>query len=131
MPGASTAEQSIARQITSSVNAARTVQIAVLALDEHVEQKALPSPDLIKIDIEGLEFRALRGMQRVLAKYSPDLYIEMHGATVKEKLENAEAVIGFLDAHEYKIYDVENKRYFTPANLGEHRPSHLYCTRPR
>jgi FkbM family methyltransferase len=129
MPGAGTAEQAIARQITSSVDGARTVEITVLPLDDHVETKALPPPDVIKIDIEGLEFPALRGMVSVLAKYSPDLYIEMHGATVKEKLENAQAVVGFLDAHAYKIFDVENKRYLTPANLGEHRPSHLYCTR--
>jgi FkbM family methyltransferase len=129
MPGAGTADESIAQQISSSVDAARTVEITVLPLDEHVERKALPAPELIKIDIEGLEFQALQGMERVLSRYSPALYIEMHGATVKEKLANAQAVVGFLDAHGYGLFDVENKRHLTPQNLGSHRPSHLYCTR--
>jgi len=129
MPGAGTAEEAIARQISSSVETARSLQIPVLPLDEHLERKALPLPDLIKIDIEGLEFAALRGMEKILTTYSPALYIEMHGATAKEKMENAQAVIGFLEAHKYKVYDVENMRYFTRADLDEHRPSHLYCTR--
>ena len=129
MPGAGTAEQAIARQINLSVHAAENVQITVLPLDEHVPTKRLPPPDLIKIDIEGLEFAALRGMEIVLAQYATALYIEMHGATAKEKLENAQAVVRFLEAHGYKIFDVENKKYLTPGNLGEHRPSHLYCTR--
>jgi FkbM family methyltransferase len=129
MPGAGTVDESIAQQISSSVDAARTVEITVLPLDEHLHRKELPPPDLIKIDIEGLEFQALQGMEQVLARYSPGLYIEMHGATVTEKLANAQAVVGFLDAHGYGVFDVENKRYLTPANLGGHRPSHLYCTR--
>lgn len=129
MPGAGSAEKAIGQQISGSVNDARTVRIRVLPIDEHIENKGLPAPDLVKIDIEGLELAALQGMERLLAARFPDLYIEMHGATAKEKRENAEGVLGFLSAHDYKVYDVENMRFLTVADLGEHLPSHLYCTR--
>ena len=129
MPGAGSGEAVIAEQIGSTVRTARKLLIPVLTLDEDVEQSAFPAPDLIKIDIEGMELPALKGMAKTLARHSPALFIEMHGATPKEKVENGIAVLGLLESYGYKSYDVEAARYLTAATLGQYRPGHLYCTR--
>ena len=127
MPGAGSGESVIAQQINSSVKTARKVSIPIVSLDDDIALNGLPVPDLIKIDIEGMELLALRGMQRTLIEHRPELFIEMHGATPKEKVENAYAVVHLLEGFGYRIYDVEQQRYLTPSNLGDHRPGHLYC----
>jgi hypothetical protein len=75
-----------------------------------------------------MELQALQGMHRLLTDKRPDLYIEMHGATTQEKIENAQAVTSYLEDHGYKIYDVERREYITRATLGDRRPGHIYCT---
>jgi FkbM family methyltransferase len=128
MPGAGTGENEIARQIGASVKTAQNVRIPTVTLDDDLDLNGLPTPDFIKIDIEGMELPALKGMRRTLSTKRPSLFIEMHGATSKEKVENAHAVIGLLVGFGYRIYDVEGKEYLTLSNLGDRRPSHLYCT---
>jgi FkbM family methyltransferase len=129
MAGAGTGETAIAQQISSSVKSAQKVWVRTVALDEDIGLSGLPIPDFIKIDIEGMEFPALKGMHRTLLERRPDLFIEMHGATAKEKIENSHAVVDLLETCRYRIYDIENREYLTFANLGDRRPSHLYCVR--
>jgi FkbM family methyltransferase len=128
MPGAGSGDAKIAEQISSSIKSFKRLSIPVLPLDDDIAENHLPAPDLIKIDIEGLEFPALCGMRRTLTEHHPELYIEMHGATAKEKTENARAVIGLLDGLGYRFYDVEHDCYLTRSGLGDQRPGHLYCT---
>jgi FkbM family methyltransferase len=129
MPGAGSGDSAIKDQIGGSVKSAQRISIPVARLDDELGQGArLPPPDLVKIDIEGMELQALQGMHGILRDRRPALYIEMHGATTKEKVENAHAVTAFLEELEYKIYDVERGDYITLATLGERRPGHIYCT---
>lgn len=128
MPGAGSGDSAIKNQIGGSVKSAQKISIPVGRLDDEVGQNSLPLPDLVKIDIEGMELQALQGMHRLLIDRRPELYIEMHGATSKEKVENAQAVSAYLEECGYKIYDVEHGDYITRATLGERRPGHIYCT---
>lgn len=128
MPGAGSGEEAIAHQIGSSVRTAQKLSIPVLRLDDDVAQNNFPPPDFIKIDIEGMEFPALKGMRDTVCKHHPALFIEMHGATAAEKVQIARSVVGLLESWEYKSYDVESRRYLSVATLGDLRPGHLYCT---
>ena len=131
MPGAASGNREISRQISASAARATTVPVSVVRLDSEIETLSLPAPDFIKIDIEGTEFDALRGMNRTLASRGPDLFIELHGAEWPDKFANAVSVVGLLEQTGYRIYDVENRRYLTAATLDRHPPSHLYGTRGR
>ena len=130
MPGAGSADAATTAQIASSVRSAKTVRIEVVPLDEDIRRHGLPAPDFIKMDIEGMERFALPGMKETLAKYRPELFIEMHGATVEEKVEIAHSVVGFLESAGYGVHDIESGRDLRVATMGEMRPGHIHC-RPR
>jgi FkbM family methyltransferase len=130
MPGAASADSAIASLISRSVRSAQRLRIGVTRLDDDIDLNKRPAPDVIKMDVEGMEYEALQGMERTLGHGhpAPALYIELHGATVKEKTETAQMVIGLLERRGYKIRDVEHGDYLTRASLGDRRPAHIYCT---
>ncbi|MFN7916018.1 MAG: FkbM family methyltransferase [Vicinamibacterales bacterium] len=47
-------------------------------IDDYVEQAGIPSVAFIKIDIEGMEFDALAGMQQTLARHRPTLSLAVY-----------------------------------------------------
>jgi FkbM family methyltransferase len=75
---------------------AETVPVA--ALDSLLRLQRIPPPDVIKLDVEGTEERALRGARSTLRDHRPGLVMELHGAEV------ALAVVRFLAAAEYRVY---------------------------
>ena len=73
--------------------------VPVLSLDTWLEQVEQPEPNLIKIDIEGAETSALRGMERTLRQAGPALIIELHGTR--------DAVLDLLDSFDYVHRPIE------------------------
>jgi FkbM family methyltransferase len=55
------------------------LEVDVLALDDLVSERGFPPPALVKIDVEGSELDALRGMRGILAEHRPKLVCELHG----------------------------------------------------
>src|SRR5687768_10787970 len=76
MPGGASADPQVAGQIKSSVAAITSVTVPVVALDDDIRASRLPAPDFIKVDIEGMELPALKGMASTLRAHFPELYIE-------------------------------------------------------
>jgi FkbM family methyltransferase len=54
----------------------RTVQFR--SLDSLIAEGAFPAPDVVKVDVEGLEAEALAGMRQLLTTVPPTLAIECH-----------------------------------------------------
>jgi len=52
--------------------------VAVKQLDTAIREYLLPSPHLIKIDVEGAEVDVLTGAADVIASYRPLMFIELH-----------------------------------------------------
>ena len=130
MPGGASADPQVSDQIRSSVAAITSVSVPVVTLDDDIPASQLPPPDFIKIDIEGMELPALKGMAGTLRRHYPELYIEMHGATIAQKDENVQAIVAFLTGIGYgRILHVESGTAITPANATIARRGHLYCQR--
>jgi FkbM family methyltransferase len=56
------------------------IEVRTVALDDLVtDDKQLPPPSVIKMDIEGGEVLALQGAMRVLAEYRPTIFLSSHG----------------------------------------------------
>jgi FkbM family methyltransferase len=52
--------------------------VPTIALDSWLAQTGQPAPTLVKMDVEGAEVGALRGMRQTLASARPTLIIELH-----------------------------------------------------
>ena len=58
---------------------ADSVEVPGVALDDFVFREGNPPPQAVKMDIEGGEVLALRGMTRLLAEHRPLILLELHG----------------------------------------------------
>ena len=62
-----------------------TLTVRTVALDSLVASGRLPPPDVIKCEIEGGEYDALRGASDTLATHAPTVVLTTHGLEVHEK----------------------------------------------
>jgi FkbM family methyltransferase len=125
-PARGTAIPSIADQIKCETDTA-TCEIQVSTLDHEISQNDLPVPDFIKMDIEGMEYSALKGMQETLQAHHPRLSIEMHGAGKEEKVESAGHVVALLEDAGYKLRHIESGEDISKANAEMASEGHIYC----
>jgi len=120
-------DTSIADQIRHEKDVV-SIDVEVDTLDHQVAS-GLPEPDLVKLDVEGLELDVLQGMKSLLDRKHPCLYIEIHGADPGHKLANLTAVVELLWQADYKILHVESSTNLERAEqLAVAIRGHLYCT---
>lgn len=70
--------------------------ILTARMDSLIKAGIMPPPQLIKMDIEGYEYKALKGMGELLARHHPDLLIEVHPDMLLEQSESVEAMESYL-----------------------------------
>jgi FkbM family methyltransferase len=102
-------------------------EISVNSLDEEIKQSDLPLPDFIKLDVEGMEHSALKGMRETLRNRHPRLSIEIHGADMNDKITNVQRVVAFLEELNYRMLHIESSTTITEKNAAQAREGHLYC----
>jgi FkbM family methyltransferase len=85
------------------------IRVRCAPLDELIREHALRPPRVIKMDIEGAEASALRGMRRTLEAERPTLILELHGAW------NAQASLDQLDPLGYRYLDPASGARFHAA----------------
>ena len=83
-----------------------TERIAILRLDDLVDGLGLV-PDLVKVDIEGGEIAALRGMERALTTHSPPVVCELNEVHLNESGASQREAIGFMECLGYDAYLLE------------------------
>ena len=115
--GMGKAEGSAGRQGFSYKN---TLNVQGIALDDFIYQDGNPTPQVVKIDIEGGEVLAFPGMKRMLFEARPLILLELHGPEAAKVAWNAINSAGYqiclmqpgypavpsLDALEWKSYIV-------------------------
>lgn len=83
------------------------VDIRVNRFDDFPEVRSLPKLDAIKIDIEGAELRALRGMTATLERWQPMLLMEVHPTFMQVYDDSLDALYQFLADAGYSYAPVE------------------------
>lgn len=81
------------------------VEVAVISLDDYIENQAGPEPDWVKLDVEGGEGAVVAGATNLLERARPSWMIELHGP------EAAAAVWSRMAAAEYKFFSVNKPRH--------------------
>jgi FkbM family methyltransferase len=81
---ASLDESTVAELLRSGVGTV-VQDVSLVTLDEEIAQGNLPSPNFVKIDIEGWEIEALRGASNTLKAHKPALFLEMRGRLCERK----------------------------------------------
>jgi len=102
-------------------------EVKVDTLDSCIQNEGLPKPDLVKIDIEGMEYSALLGMTKTLSEYKPLLYIEIHGSSEKNKTDTIQKIVKLIDSKNYSILHVESKQKIHNENFWIAKKGHIFC----
>jgi FkbM family methyltransferase len=130
MPGGASVDGKTVEELFRAGMTTVAEEISIVTLDEEIPQATLAAPDFIKIDIEGWEIEALRGARKTLASYKPDLFLEMHGETIREKRRKVAEIIAFLWEINYRrIHHIETGVTITPENASVAMEGHLSCQR--
>jgi FkbM family methyltransferase len=91
------------------------IQVETVSLDGFVYKEKNAVPNIIKIDIEGGEVQALKGMPRLFKEAKPILLIELHGH------EAAEDTLAILHKAGYNLYFMRSgyQKIVVPKDLGK------------
>ncbi|MDI6854589.1 MAG: FkbM family methyltransferase [Deltaproteobacteria bacterium] len=102
-----------------------------VTLDKFSQDQQLPSPDFIKMDIEGAELAVLRGAELILTRDQPLLLIEMKDAvlkaagTDKSLIQDILVKYGYVPAflHRRKWYQTDDVTRVKSRNIFWFKPS--------
>lgn len=89
--------------------AGHEIRVACSTLDDLISTYGLKPPDLVKLDVEGVEDRALKGMRETLHRDRPALVLELHGEG------NARSALSVLEELGYRYTDPKTDRTFRTA----------------
>lgn len=81
--------------------------VKVTTLDALLKDKFIQRIDLINLDIEGSELKALQGARRTLEKLRPALILGVNNIAFENSKVTYEQVMEFLKALKYKIYTIK------------------------
>lgn len=101
-------------------------QVESITLDQYLEDKSLNKINFIKIDIEGGEFRALRGMQKTLKKYNPVLQVEVLDEMLKKQNIQWQDVLDLLEPLGYQMYYFDKSGKLTSEQPKSSKNNYLF-----
>ncbi len=83
--------------------------VEIRRIDDLIEEKGITSVDLIKMDIEGSEYHALRGALRTLQRCRPTILIELNEAALRQCQSSAAEVKALLSDLGYRGWVIGRK----------------------
>lgn len=80
------------------------VNVSVRRLDDVISEHELPDPTVLKIDIEGFEYHALRGAEKALRRAKPIILCEITGLTERYGI-TSERLVSYLESLGYERHE--------------------------
>ncbi len=81
-----------------------SINVKTISLDYYFKKEKIKKADLIRMDIEGAELKALNGMKNILSKNPPKhLFIELHPVQLAENNCSIKKVIELIYSYGYTI----------------------------
>jgi FkbM family methyltransferase len=94
-------------------------QVEITTLDEFVKYEQLNRIDLIKVDIEGYEFKFLKGAEHSLNKFKPLLFIELNPDALIAQGSNMDQLLKFLVQSGYVLYQFNRTNLIPLKNVPD------------
>lgn len=91
------------------VSDGKSLNVEVRPIDDLLEERGILFVDLIKMDIEGSEYRALRGAMKTLQRCRPTILIELCEETLRDCGSSPSEVAEFLGKLGYRGWVIERK----------------------
>ncbi len=85
-----------------------TLEVEAVSLDSFVISNEINRVDFIKIDIEGSELNALKGMVNIIRKHQPVFLVEVSEAVLNDETDRNE-VFNFFDAFDYDKFVISDE----------------------
>ena len=93
--------------IVPSKRRPKTISVDVISIDEYLQSQGIDHVDLIKLDIEGAEGEALRGMKNLLAQAeAPDLLFEVNPYLLNQQNVDSRMLSGYLAEQGYSLFEI-------------------------
>jgi FkbM family methyltransferase len=90
-----------------------TVSVHLTTLDSLCEKKQIDQLDLLILDTEGYEQRALQGASEMLLRFTPLIFVELFPPVMRRQGADPEAVAAFLTGQGYQLF-VSRKNRLIP-----------------
>ena len=116
---------------TSGLEETRQVSEAVslIRLDDYVREKSIGRVDIIKIDIEGAELKALEGARETIARFRPLVFMELDLDNLGRAERSPEEVLQYWKSLNYEVSIIlvtgETVPVTSPKEFGLHQ--NLQC----
>ncbi|MBD2122987.1 FkbM family methyltransferase [Trichocoleus sp. FACHB-262] len=104
------------------------ITVEVLPLDEWVTQEKLKKIDVIKLDVEGMEYEVLSGSKTVLTTYHPTIYFETLPGFFVNKPYSIHTIYEFLTSLGYVI--VGPRKPYASISLDGPYPANSVAIHP-
>lgn len=109
--------------------------VGIETLDDLAEKNSLPTPDFIKIDVEGYEFFVLKGAQKTIAHSQPVMLVEI-AKTLNNFGQNFvnrdfENTFDLLSSWGYRLYALEGNKLLPVAKNYSSSGKHMFFCVPQ
>jgi FkbM family methyltransferase len=88
-------------------------EVEFITLDEYVDRNKLDKIDFIKLDVDGHEYKVVRGGMKSILKFKPIMIIEFGKYTLDEHGDSLESLIDVLSSAGYSFYSEKGLRQYT------------------
>ena len=100
------------------VDAQQEVRVQITSLDVYAQSHHLSHIDILKMDIQGGELKALRGAEALLARQGIGMiYTEVLFTTLYEGQGGFGSIVQYLEERGYRLFDLFDKRYAPDGSL--------------
>lgn len=114
---------------SSSVSIEGAEKVSAITLDDFVRENGIEKLDLIKIDIEGFELRALKGALNTIQKFKPILFVELDDRLQEEQGASAKGLVSFIRSLGYNLQNAETGEPVTEESKLENVHLDIICQR--
>jgi len=84
--------------------AGEKIKVPVYTLDSFLSETGITRPiDVIKIDVQGFEEKALKGARETIARWHPAIFCEITSESTEDAGDSAREILRFLKSENYRI----------------------------